>query len=130
MPQRKRYLFVCNNERPLGTAKGSCATRGATAIHAALKAELAALGLASTEVRACTSSCLDVCWAGPVIAVEPDQVFYGRVTLEDVPEIARALATGSVVERLVLPPHDFDAKTAAPGLPEHAIVPPPGGGKG
>jgi (2Fe-2S) ferredoxin len=116
--KRKRYLFVCINERPHGTAKGSCATRGAVAIHAALKAEIAMRKLATTEVRACTSSCHDVCWAGPSILVSPDEVFYGRVTLQDVPEIVDALASGRVVERLVLAPGDFEQATAGPGLPE------------
>src|SRR6185503_10764153 len=94
VPQRKRYVFVCVNRRPDGTPKGSCAARGAVEIHAALKAELQARGLAKTEVRACTSSCLDVCWAGPTIAVEPDGYFYGRVTMADVPALVESLATG------------------------------------
>lgn len=126
MPQRKRYLFVCTNRRPFGSPKGSCATRDAEAIHAALKTELAARKLAVAEVRACTASCLDVCWAGPAIAVEPDNVFYGRVRLEDVTEIVDALARGELVERLVMPPRDFDAATADPGLPERP--PPPDAG--
>lgn len=126
MAERKRYLFVCVNRRPHGTAKGSCATRGAEALHAALKIEIASRGLAQTEVRACTSSCLDVCWAGPVIAVTPDRVFYGRVRTEDVPEIVDALAKGEVVERLRLPAADFDQATAGPAIPEDP-APAPGG---
>jgi (2Fe-2S) ferredoxin len=117
VPQRKRYVFVCVNRRPDGTPKGSCAARGAVEIHAALKAELAARGLAKTELRACTSSCLDVCWAGPTIAVEPDGYFYGRVTMADVPALVDSLTTGERIERLVLPPNDFDEKTAGPSLP-------------
>jgi (2Fe-2S) ferredoxin len=118
VPQRKRYLFVCTNRREPGTPKGSCATRGAVEIHAALKAAVGARGLAKVEVRACTSSCLDVCWAGPAIAVEPDGYFYGRVTMADVEDIAAALASGGRVERLVLPAADFDQATAGPMLPE------------
>ena len=77
MAQRKRYLFVCVNRRPDGTPKGSCAARGAVELHAKLKHMLKSEGMAETEVRACTSSCLDTCWAGPSIAVEPDHYFYG-----------------------------------------------------
>jgi (2Fe-2S) ferredoxin len=119
VPQRKHYLFVCTNHREPGTPKGSCATRGSVAIHAAIKAGLAARGLAKAEARACTSSCTDVCWAGPIVAVEPDGYFYGRVTIDDVPEILDALAAGTRVERLVLGPHEFEAATAGPMLPEH-----------
>ena len=112
MPQRKRYLFVCVNRRPDGVPKGSCAARGAVEIHAALKEALKETGLARIEARACTASCLDVCWAGPTIAVEPDGYFYGRVTLADVPEIVASLRDGRRIERLVLPPADFDEATA------------------
>lgn len=114
---------MCTNRRPDGTPKGSCAARGAVEVHAALKAALNERGLAKTEVRACTSSCIDVCWAGPVIAVEPDGYFYGRVTLADVPAIVDAFAQGTRVERLVLPPNDFDEKTAGPALPAPAAEP-------
>ena len=117
MPQRKRYLFVCVNRRPDGVPKGSCAARGSVEVHAALKEGLRDRGLAKLEVRACTASCLDVCWAGPTIAVEPDGYFYGRVTLADVPAILDALAAGERVERLVLPAEDFDEASAHPSLP-------------
>jgi (2Fe-2S) ferredoxin len=86
-------------------------------IHGALKAALAEHKLAKVEARACTASCLDVCWVGPTIAVEPDGFFYGRVTMADVPEIVQALRDGARVERLVLPPEDFDEATAHPGIP-------------
>lgn len=114
MPQRNHYLFVCVNRRPDGAPKGSCAARGSVELHAALKSAIADQGLAKVEARACTSSCLDVCWAGPVIAVEPDGFFYGRVKAEDVPEIAAALRGNTRVERLVLPPETFDDPTAKP----------------
>jgi (2Fe-2S) ferredoxin len=121
--QRKRYLFVCVNRRPLGTAKGSCATRDAEALHAELKAACTARGLSTTEVRTCTASCLDVCWAGPAIAVMPDNVMMGRVTRADIPEIVDALARGELVDRLILPASDYEVATAGPALPE---TPPPG----
>jgi len=107
MAHRKRILFVCVNRRPDGTPKGSCAARGAVELHEKLKALLKKRGLAETEVRACTSSCLDTCWAGPTIAVEPDHYYYGRVCEGDIEEIVTALETGKRVERLVLAPGDF-----------------------
>jgi (2Fe-2S) ferredoxin len=107
MSQRRRYLFVCVNRRPDGTPKGSCAVRGAEELHAELKTLLKQSGFAQLEARACTSSCLDTCWVGPCIAVEPDHYFYGRVQKSDLPEIVSALAEGRRVERLVLAPEDF-----------------------
>jgi (2Fe-2S) ferredoxin len=107
MSQRKRYLFVCVNQRPDGSPKGSCAARGAAPLHEKLKSMLKQRGLAEAEARACTASCLDTCWAGPVIAVEPDNYFYGRVKESDLEEIVGALERGERVERLVLAPADF-----------------------
>lgn len=107
MARRKRYLFVCVNRRPDGVPKGSCAARGAEDLHAALKQGLKEAGLLEHEVRACTASCLDVCWAGPAIAVLPDGYFYGHVKQEDVPELVDAFQRGQRVERLVLSEEDF-----------------------
>ena len=107
MAHRKRLLFVCVNRRPDGTPKGSCAARSSVELHAKLKSLLKERGLAEAEVRACTSSCLDACWAGPCIAVEPDHYYYGHVQLSDADEIVQSLATGTRVERLVLAPGDF-----------------------
>ncbi len=107
MPQqRERYLFVCTNRRGEDNEKGSCAVRGAEAVHRALKEELAVRGLAKLQARVCTASCLDQCSAGVTILVEPDHYFYGHVTVADVPEIAAALGKGERVERLVLQTED------------------------
>lgn len=109
MAQRKHYLFVCTNRRPDDNPKGSCAHSGSEAILDALKQTLHERGLAKTEVRACSSGCLDLCHIGPSIAVEPDGFFYGHVKKEDVPEIVDALVNGTRVERLVVRDDQFDA---------------------
>ena len=71
-------------------------------MYRALKAEIAARGLAKLEARVCTSSCLDQCETGVTVLVEPDHFFYGRVTAGDVPEIVDGLVKGKPVKRLVL----------------------------
>ena len=71
-------------------------------MYTALKAEVAARGLAKLEARVCTSSCLDQCETGVTVLVEPDHFFYGRVKVTDVPEIVDGLVTGQPVKRLVL----------------------------
>jgi (2Fe-2S) ferredoxin len=102
MPHRQRYLFVCTNRRPDGHPKGSCAEKGSEQIVVALKDALAKLGVAKDVVRACSSSCLDLCETGISVVVEPEHVAYGGVTLGDVEEIAQAAAKGEIVERLVV----------------------------
>jgi len=107
MPKRLRYLFVCINRRPDDNPKGCCAAKGSEDVYKALKAEVAARGLAKIEARVCTSSCLDQCATGVTILVEPDHFFYGRVTVADVPEIVERLTISQRVERLVLTPEDL-----------------------
>lgn len=77
-------------------------------MYKALKAEVAARGLAKLEARVCTSSCLDQCATGVTVLVEPDHFFYGRVTVADVPEIVEGIVCGQRVERLVLSADDLE----------------------
>ena len=71
-------------------------------MHLALKEQMKARGLAKTRARVCAASCLDQCSSGVTILVEPDHFFYGRVRIEDVPEIVEAIERGERIERLVL----------------------------
>lgn len=112
MPLRRQYLMVCLNRRPDGSPKGSCAERGSEDIYKALRAALKERGLARIEARAVSCSCLDSCVTGPSILIEPDHVMYGRVTLEDLPEILDAIEKGETVRRLAVDPSDF-----TPGAP-------------
>jgi (2Fe-2S) ferredoxin len=100
--QRKRYLFVCINRRAEDNPKGSCAAKDSEEVYRALKAEIAARGLAKLEARVCTSSCLDQCATGVTVLVEPDHFFYGRVTIADVREIVDGLIKSQPVRRLVI----------------------------
>lgn len=109
MAERKRYLFVCVNRRPNGAPNGSCAARGSIELHARLNELLQERGLSQFEARACTSSCLDACWAGPVIAVEPDGFFYGRVQASELDRIVQGLEEGQRLESRVLADEDFEA---------------------
>ena len=104
---RRCYLFVCTNRRADDNPKGCCAAKGSEEVYGALKAEVAARGLARLEVRVCTSSCLDQCATGVTILVEPDHFFYGRVTVADVSEIVGGIVSGQRIERLVLTESDL-----------------------
>jgi (2Fe-2S) ferredoxin len=71
-------------------------------VYRALKTQVAARGLAKLEARVCTSSCLDQCETGVTVLVEPDHIFYGHVTVADVPEIVDGLVKDQSVKRLVV----------------------------
>ena len=112
MPSLERHVFVCINERPPDSPKGSCKARGGVEVRDRLKAELSARGLKHV-VRANNAGCLDQCEHGVAIVVYPEQVWYGHVTPADIPEIVEEhLVGGRPVERLLLSdqPHLATAK--------------------
>lgn len=113
MPSFQRHVFVCTNERAPDHPRGSCKLKGSVEVRDTLKAELKARGLAKL-VRANNAGCLDQCEMGITVVVYPEQVWYGHVTVADIPEIVeKHLMKGEIVERLLLPdqPHLGDKKT-------------------
>jgi (2Fe-2S) ferredoxin len=107
MPYFERHVFVCTNVRELDNPKGSCSRRGGDAVRERFKQELHDRGL-KARFRANAAGCLDQCAHGCTVVVYPEQVWYGKVTPDDVPEIVeKHLLAGEPVERLLLPnqPH-------------------------
>jgi (2Fe-2S) ferredoxin len=120
MARFERHLFVCTNERPAGHPKGCCREKGSEEILAALKSELKRRGLAGI-VRANASGCLDACEFGVSMVIYPEGIWYGRVTLEDVPQIIdRTVLNGEVIERLLIRDPRF-----VPPQKQFAILPIP-----
>jgi (2Fe-2S) ferredoxin len=125
MPSFQRHVFVCINERPADHPKGCCKAKGGVEVRDALKMELKSRGI-SKIVRANNSGCLDQCEHGVSVVVYPEQVWYGHVTVDDIPEIVdKHLVGGEIVERLLQPaqPHLADKRQLPP------LVIPPGAKK-
>jgi (2Fe-2S) ferredoxin len=96
----RRHVFVCENVRAEDDPRGSCGRKGSAEIRKALKDELKRRGL-EKQIRANAAGCLDACAFGPSIVVYPEGVWYGHVSVADVPEIVeRHLVGGEPVERL------------------------------
>ena len=107
MPSFQRHVFVCINERPADHPKGCCKAKGGVEVRDKLKSELTARGI-SKLVRANNAGCLDQCEHGVTVVVYPEQVWYGGVTVDDIPEIVdKHIVAGEVVDRLLIPnqPH-------------------------
>jgi (2Fe-2S) ferredoxin len=108
MPFLERHVFVCTNRRDPSNPKGSCAAKGSEQVRERFKKELYERGLKG-RMRANAAGCLDQCENGCTVVVYPEQVWYGRVTPDDVPEIIeRHLLGGRPVERLRIPDRDAD----------------------
>lgn len=100
MPAFIHHVFLCENVRDAGHARGCCDPRGEGALRSAFKSELKKAGLA-LETRANKSGCLDQCEHGPVVVIYPQGVWYGRVTPADVPRIVReTIVDGRVLDDL------------------------------
>ena len=102
MPHFDRHVFVCTNHRDPENPKGCCAAKGAEEVRDLFKQLLHERGL-KKSIRANAAGCLDQCARGVTIVVYPEQVWYGGVTVADVPEIIEQHLVGGVpVERLVI----------------------------
>jgi NADP-reducing hydrogenase subunit HndC len=79
---------------------------GSFELKPALEREIARQGL-SAQVSVVATGCNGLCGRGPVMAVMPDNVFYGCLKPEDLPRIvAEHLLEGRPVEKLRLVPPD------------------------
>jgi (2Fe-2S) ferredoxin len=106
MAMPERYLFVCINERHPDHPRGSCYARGAADVLNGLRDAQGDL----TGVKVAYAGCLEACTSGPVVAVYPDNVWYGGVTVDDCERIIREhCVEDRPVEMLRLTPADFIA---------------------
>jgi NADH:ubiquinone oxidoreductase subunit F (NADH-binding)/(2Fe-2S) ferredoxin/NAD-dependent dihydropyrimidine dehydrogenase PreA subunit len=78
-----------------------CRTSNSQAVIDAVRDELSSQGL-DDSVRLCVTGCHGFCEQGPVIIIEPGNIFYCHVTPEDAFEIVyQTIMKGEVIERLL-----------------------------
>jgi (2Fe-2S) ferredoxin len=103
MAAPERHVLVCLNQRPPDNPKGSCAQKGSEAVFDRLKAMVREGGLGD-RIMVNRTNCLKHCSQGVTVAVHPDNVWYARVGLDDLPEILQShLREGRPVARLSMP---------------------------
>ena len=97
-------ILVCVNDRPPGGPKPSCAPRGGLEVYRHFKDRVRELGIRD-RVMVVRTGCLKHCSRGITVAVWPWNLWYQRVTLDDVDEILQrtVLGEGRAVERLAMP---------------------------
>lgn len=83
MPQFKKYIFVCENERPEGDC---CAAKGSVRLRELLKQAVKDKGI-SAQIRVSRSGCLDVCSEGASVLLMPDNIWFKHVEEKDVETI-------------------------------------------
>jgi (2Fe-2S) ferredoxin len=106
MAKPERYLYVCINERDPDHPRGSCYQRGAAVVLNELREAQGRHDL--TSIKVVYAGCLEACTSGPVVAVMPDDVWYGGVTAEDCePIITEHCMRGVPVAMLQLSAEEF-----------------------
>ena len=110
-PKKQDYkinLLVCN-----GT---SCMSSDSEMIIKNLEKEIENNGI-NAEVRLIKTGCFGFCGQGPIIKIEPDEITYVQVRVEDVKDIVeKHLLKREVVERLLYKEDDLDAIKHGSGM--------------
>ncbi len=104
MPKPRIQVLVCTNEREAGAKKPSCGPRGALELYRSLKDKVWDSGVGE-DVMVVRTGCLKHCSRGTVVAIQPYNLWYQKVRLEDLDEIVEKsiLGEGQEVERLSMP---------------------------
>ncbi|MFP4148373.1 MAG: (2Fe-2S) ferredoxin domain-containing protein [Nitriliruptoraceae bacterium] len=107
-----RFVFVCVNERPEEHPRPSCLRRGSARVFEELREQTGAHGL--VDIKVIATGCMEPCMVGPAIYVAPDDVWYGGVTVEDVPQLVEQhLRDGQPVEFLRIGREEFELSPLA-----------------
>ena len=102
MPAFTHHVFICCNQRSPDHPRGSCDPDGSEALRSAMRAEMKRRGL-SPLIRANKAGCLEQCEHGPTLVIYPQGIFYGGVTVDDVPRIVEeTILGGRVLEDLLI----------------------------
>lgn len=89
----KPLIAICN-----GTA---CRPYGCLQLTDAVKQELSKQGL-ENKVELRITGCHGLCEKGPIVVIQPGDIFYQQVKLEDVPQIlSETVAKGAIIDRLL-----------------------------
>lgn len=94
------HILVCNSFRLSGEAQGYCNKQGAPQLLQYITEECSDRGL---DVAVSSTGCLNLCSQGPVIVVQPNNFWYGRVSTEEaIDEILDSLEEGEACAKYLI----------------------------
>jgi len=94
MKAPKHHILVCASFRAAGAPQGVCHKKGSLGLLPYLEGELADRGLAGVTVTA--TGCLNVCDRGPILVVQPENLWYGGIDSEGaIDEVLDGLEAGT-----------------------------------
>lgn len=97
---RKNTIVTMKDKRILVCSGTGCNSCGGKSILQAFKDEIKDRKL--TNITAAKSGCFGYCAKGPIVVIEPESIFYEKVSIDDVCEILSKIEENSYVERLLI----------------------------
>ena len=93
-------IMVCASFRVGGEPKGMCHKKGSASLLPYIENEILDRGL---DALVTSSGCMKACDYGPVMVIQPDNLWYGSVESEEaVDEILDALEDGAAAEAYLI----------------------------
>ncbi len=106
VPRHRHQILVCRGPR--------CSALGASALTSAFGDELRRAGLGDDDALITVTGCQFPCNHAPVVTVQPDDAWYGRVTVNEVPGLVEAhLLNEERAAHLLLPRERSAARASA-----------------
>ncbi|HBD95530.1 MAG: ferredoxin [Spirochaetes bacterium GWF1_31_7] len=100
MEKPEKHIFVCASYRVTGAPQGVCHKKGSINLLQYLETEIDDRGL---NVAFSSTGCLKMCDKGPILIVQPDNVWYGNVDSEKaIDEILDAVENNKTADTYVL----------------------------
>lgn len=101
MKTPEHQILVCSSFRAGGAPQGVCHKKGALGLLPYLQTELADRGLSGVTVTA--TGCLNVCDRGPIVVIQPDNLWYGGIDSESaIDDILDGLESGTPAKERLL----------------------------
>jgi (2Fe-2S) ferredoxin len=88
-----KHFFVCNSFRLTGDAQGFCNKKNAVSLLQYLNDEIISRGI---DGMVSSTGCLKVCERGPVMIVQPDNIWYGGMNEERIDAILDGIEDGEL----------------------------------
>jgi (2Fe-2S) ferredoxin len=100
MKKPDRVILVCCSFRQGKDPQGKCFKKGSAGLLGLLEEGLSDRNIENVMIS--STGCMNVCDAGPVMAIYPEGYWYGNVTEESLEEILDALAENKAAEAYLI----------------------------
>jgi (2Fe-2S) ferredoxin len=89
----EKHFFVCNSFRLQGDPQGVCNRKNSVSLLQYLNEEINSRGI---DAMVSPTGCLKACDRGPILIVQPDNVWFGHVTEESIDAILEGIENGAL----------------------------------